>query len=78
MIEALEYTSDKIGIIMGAAFAVIIAIAVIRTAVKASRGESVRVPPVGVLNDLPCSITGVNKHDDLAERSNERSEKKKV
>jgi hypothetical protein len=74
MIEALEYISDKIGIIMAAVLAVIIVIAILRTLLKASRGESVSVPPVGVLNDLPGSLTGINKHNDLAERGNERAD----
>ena len=38
--------------------------------------ESVSVTPVGVMNDLPSSITGINKHNDMSERSNERSGKK--
>ena len=76
MVEALEYISDKLGIIMAAVLAVIIVIAIIRTLMKASRGESISVPPVGVLNDLPGSLTGINKHNDLTERGNERAEKK--
>ena len=76
MIEVFEFIADKIGIILGAALGIIVAIAVIRTLIKSSRGESINVPPVGVMNDLPSSITGVNKHNDMAERSNERSEKK--
>ena len=76
MIEALEFIADKAGLIMGAIFAAIVAIAVIRTAIRASKGESVKVPPVGVMNDPPSSITGINKHDDLSERSKERANKK--
>ena len=74
MIEALEYISDKLGIIMAAALAGIIVIAIIRTLLKASKGESVSVPPVGVLNDLPGSLTGINKYNDLSERGNERAD----
>lgn len=76
MVEALEYISDKLGIIMTAVLAGVIVIAIIRTLMKASRGESISVPPVGVLNDLPGSLTGINKHNDLTERGNERAEKK--
>ena len=47
-------------------------LAVIRTYRKAKRGESTRVPTVGVMNDLPSSVTGMNKHDDMSERSEER------
>lgn len=61
---------------MGAAFAVIVIIAVIRSFLKISRGESISVPPVGVMNDLPGSVTGINKHDDMSERSQERADKR--
>ena len=76
MIDALELISDKIGVFIGAILGIIVIIALIRTLRKASRGESVSVPPVGVMNDLPSSITGINKHNDMSERSNERSGKK--
>lgn len=75
MIEAIEYISDRLGIIMAAVLAVIVVIAIIRTLLKASKGESISVPPVGALNDLPSSLTGINKHNDLAERGNERAGK---
>ena len=39
MIEALEFVSDKIGIIMGAVLGIIVVIAIIRTLLKASKGE---------------------------------------
>ena len=61
MIEALEFVSDKIGIIMGAVLGIIVVIAIIRTLLKASKGESISIPPVGVMNDLPSSVTGINK-----------------
>ena len=48
----------------------------IRTLLKASKGESISVPPVGVMNDLPSNVTGINKHNDLSERVQERSTKK--
>ena len=43
----------------------IVVIALIRTLMKASKGESINVPPVGVMNDLPSSVTGINKHYDI-------------
>ena len=76
MIDALEFISDKIGIIIGAVLGIIVVIALIRTLLKASKGESVNVHPVGVMNDLPSSVTGINKYNDMAERSNERAGKK--
>ena len=40
MIDALECISDKIGIIIGAVLGIIVVIALIRTLLKASKGES--------------------------------------
>ena len=76
MMEVLELISDKIGIIMGAALGIIVIIALIRTLLKTSKGGSISVPPIGVMNDLPSSVTGINKYNDMSERSNERAEKK--
>ena len=54
----------------------VLVFAIIRSFVRARRGERIDMPPVGVTNDLPSSVTGINKHDDLVERSKERSLKK--
>ena len=51
-------------------------LAVIRTYRKAKRGESTSIPTVGVMNDLPSSVTGINKHDDMSERAEERRDRK--
>ena len=34
------------------------------------------MPPVGVMNDLPSSVTGINKHDDMRERATERASRR--
>ena len=78
MIDILEFISDTIGIIMGVILGIVVVIAIIRTLLKASKGESISVPPVGVMNDLPGNVTGINKHNDLSERVQERSTKKMV
>ena len=78
MIDTLEFISDKIGIIMGVILGIIVIIALIRMLLKASKGESISVPPIGVMNDLPSHVTGINKHNDLSERVQERSTKKTV
>ena len=36
------------------------------------------MPSIGVMNDLPSNVTGINKHNDLSERVQERSTKKMV
>ncbi|MBQ6500012.1 MAG: hypothetical protein IJI87_01315 [Mogibacterium sp.] len=76
MMEALEFISDMLGVIVGAAFGIIVIIALIRTLLKTTKGESISVPSIGVMNDLPGSVTGFNKHKDMSERSNERAGKK--
>ncbi|MBQ3370677.1 MAG: hypothetical protein IJG48_06655 [Mogibacterium sp.] len=76
MIEVLEFIADKIGTIIGVVLGIIVVLALIRTLMKASEGESISEPTVGVMNDLPSSLTGINKHNDMVERSSERAEKK--
>ena len=39
-------------------------IAAVRVAIKIWRGERVDITAVGYLNDLPSSVTGINKHTD--------------
>ncbi len=76
MIDAFEYIADKLGIILGAILGIVGIIALIRTLLKVYKGESISVPPVGVMNDLPSSVTGINKHNDMSERGQERSTNK--
>lgn len=76
MIEVLEFIADKVGIIMGTMFGIILVIALIRTILRLSKGESISIPLVGVMNDLTSSVTGINKHNDMSERVQERSTKK--
>lgn len=66
---ALEYGMIVLFVALGL-------IAIIRTYRKAKRGESTRIPTVGIMNDLPSSVTGINKHDDMTERSEERRDRK--
>ena len=74
--EMIFELSDLLGIIIGILLALLTAIAILRIVIKTRRGDHIDVPPVGVMNDLPSSVTGINKHDDLVERSKERSTKK--
>ena len=74
--ETIFELSDILGIIIGVLLALLTSIAIIRIVIKTRRGGHIDVPPVGVINDLPSSVTGINKHDDLVERNNERSTKK--
>ena len=74
--ETIFELSDILGIIIGVLFALLTAIAIIRLVIKTIRGDRVDVPPVGVINDLPSSVTGINKHDDMRERSTERANRR--
>lgn len=74
--ETVFEISDVLGIIIGVLLVLLTAIAIIRTIIKAERGERIEVPPIGVTNDLPSSVTGINKNNDMSERVQERSTKK--
>lgn len=74
--ETIFELSDFLGIIIGALIALLTAIAIIRSFIKVRRGDRIEVPPVGVINDLPSSITGINKHDDMHERATERASRR--
>ena len=71
--ETVFEISDVLGIIIGVLLVLLTAIAIIRIVIKTRRGDHIDVPPVGVMNDLPSSVTGINKHDDMSERIQERS-----
>ena len=60
------------GYIFEGSFILLGIIAAVRVAIKTWRGGRVDIPAVGYLKDLPSSVTGINKHDDMSERSEER------
>ena len=62
--KVLEFIADYTGAAIGLVFVIVILLAVIRVIVKKHRGENIKVTPVGIANDLPSSITGINKYDD--------------
>ena len=62
--EKFGFIADIFGYIFSGTFILLGIIASVRAAVKASRGERVDVPAVGVIRDLPGSVTGLNKHLD--------------
>ena len=74
--ETIFELSDLLGIIIGVLLALLTSIAIIRIVIKTRKGDHIDVPPVGVMNDLPSSVTGINKHNDMSERIQERSLKK--
>ena len=55
------------GYIFQGAFILLGIIAAVRVAIKTCHGKRVDIPAVGYLNDLPSSVTGINKHLDSEE-----------
>ena len=74
--ETIFELSDLLGVIIGVLLSLLAAIAIIRTVIKAKKGDHIEVRPVGIMNDLPSSVTGINKHDDMRERSTERANRR--
>lgn len=65
---------DKLEIAIAVALAALLLIALIRIIIRIVKGEDVSITPVGISNDLPGSVTGMNKNYDLHERSREASD----
>ena len=59
--ELIEYYA---GYVFGALFAVLVIAAVVLVIAKMRRKESITITPVGIANDLPDSVTGMNKYAD--------------
>ena len=74
IIKELELISDYTGIVFIILFAVIAAAAALRVVIKMRRGEKVTITPVGIANDLPDSVTGMNKYGDALETDNKDKE----
>lgn len=64
------------GYVFEGSFILLGIIAAVRVAIKTWHGERVDIPAVGYLNDLPSSVTGINKHLD-SEAINLNQQKKK-
>ena len=71
----LEFIADKTGTAFMIAMAIIVIAAIIRVIIKSVRGEKITITPVGVANDLPDSVTGMNKYEDaLSTEKNEEND----
>ena len=62
MEKILDVISGSAEIIIFIIFGVLTALAVIRSLIKVKKGKKIDITPVGVYNDLPGSVTGLNKH----------------
>ena len=67
MENILDFLDNYAGIIFFAVFGLLAAAAVIRSAIKVRKGKKIDITPVGVYNDLPSSVTGLNKYKDRRE-----------
>ena len=52
--------------------AIIIVLAVVRTLIKMKKKRAINVTPVGVFNDLPESVTGMNKSKEWEKEEEQR------
>ena len=74
--EYFEAIGDILSYVVPGLFFLIVVIAAIRVTIKAFRGERIDVPAVGVVKDLPGSVTGLNKHlDDEMLNLNQQNKK---
>ena len=73
MSKLIDLTFGNIPLRLFAIMAVITVLAVVRTLIKMKKKRAINVTPVGVFNDLPESVTGMNKNKEW-ERDEEQSE----
>ena len=64
IIETMELIEYYAGYVFGVPFAALVIAAVVRVIVKKRRKEDITIMPVGIANDLPDSVTGMNKYSD--------------
>ena len=62
--NVLIFILDHMNIVFGVLFGAIAFVAVVRLIIKMHRGEAIEITPVGIANDLPDSVTGLNKYRD--------------
>ncbi len=64
MKSVLDFLDNYIDIIVFAVFGLLAAAAAIRSMIKVKKGKKIDITPVGVYDDLPSSVTGLNKYKD--------------
>lgn len=65
--EMIAMLYDYLGYVLGGLLVLLCLIALIRVLMKAKRGESVHIEPQGVLRDLPDTVTGLGKIEEVQE-----------
>ncbi len=72
IIKGLVFLLDHMGIVFGILFAVLAVAVAVRLIIKMHRGEEITITPVGIANDLPDSVTGLNKYSDALDSDKKR------
>lgn len=62
MMDFIDKLDGAVGIVMGLSFSLLVVIAIIRSIIRLKRGEDIDIEPIGIVQDLPSSVTGINKH----------------
>ena len=74
-LKILETFNEYAGIAIVAVTIIAAILAGIRVVIKLHRKESVDITPVGVMNDLPGSVTGMNRYEDALETDDRKENK---
>ena len=72
MSKLFNLTIGNIPLLLFAIMAVITVLAVVRTLIKMKKKRAINVTPVGVFNDLPESVTGMNKSKEWEKEEEQR------
>ena len=64
IIRALEFIADYTEYAFIAFFFFLLIAVVVRVIIKMRRKEDLTITPVGIVNDLPDSVTGINKYSE--------------
>ena len=72
MSKLFDLTFGNIPLLLFAIMAVITVLAVVRTLIKMKKKRAINVTPVGVFNDLPESVTGMNKSKEWEKEEEQR------
>ena len=72
MSKLIDLTFGNIPLLFFFIMAIIIVLAVVRTLIKMKKKRAINVTPVGVFNDLPEIVTGMNKSKEWEKEEEQR------
>ena len=67
--QIVETMLGYIEVLIGGSISLLIIIASARLIIARKKGKKVDIKPVGVFEDLPSSVTGMNKYDVIVEET---------